>query len=383
MTEQKHFCHICAKYHPEDMTCQSAKELAESMRTRHEPEPLRFNGSNPLVALAVAEGWEFPEGDPDMLAALHQTTGIPFMHGYILRAYDEGVLDGLPKPLDVMSPREVMRLYKLAWDRYGLIQTREDAPVPVNAGPRSSAPVVDLSQLTAEEREQFRQKVREARSQPGNVVHMGKGEGEEFQMGDTTYKPEDAPAWRFTKQPVTVDAYRLPLAGEDVPASFESWCDAVGFEDYSSDRDEGLIIHTLEGDMRADPGDWIIKGVKGEFYPCKHDIFIATYKPEAQPAALTVAAAPQDGSKVQGYRKLGDDDIAQMNVFKDESRSFVQEIDVYRDYLKAQLNGPAMLSADQAERLNNALRWLAIARTDVQTACMAACRAVAQPENDC
>lgn len=348
-------CGMCGHHHPADITCQSAKELAESMRTRHAPEPLRFNGSNPLVALAVAEGWEFPEGDPDMLAALHQTTGIPFMHGYILRAYDEGVLDGLPNPLDVMSPREVMRLYKLAWDRYGMIQTKEDAPVPVNAKPRDA----------------------------NNVVYMGKGEGEEFMIGDTTYKPEDAPAWRFTKQPVTVDAYRLPLAGEACPASFESWCDAVGFDEFSSDRDEGLIIHTLEGDMRADPGDWIIKGVKGEFYPCKHDIFIATYKPEAQPAALTVAAAPQDGSKVQGYRKLGDDDIAQMNVFKDESRSFVQEIDVYRDYLKAQLNGPAMLSADQAERLNNALRWLAIARTDVQTACMAACRAVAQPENDC
>jgi len=37
-------------------------------------------------------------------------------------------------------------------------------------------------------------------------------------------------------------------------------------------------IHTLEGDMRADIGDWIIRGVKGEFYPCKPDIFAATYE---------------------------------------------------------------------------------------------------------
>jgi len=41
----------------------------------------------------------------------------------------------------------------------------------------------------------------------------------------------------------------------------------------------GIYIATLEGEMRADPGDWIIKGVKGEFYPCKPDIFAKTYEP--------------------------------------------------------------------------------------------------------
>jgi hypothetical protein len=40
-----------------------------------------------------------------------------------------------------------------------------------------------------------------------------------------------------------------------------------------------LAIHTLEGVMRADVGDWIIRGIKGEFYPCKPDIFEATYEP--------------------------------------------------------------------------------------------------------
>ena len=39
-----------------------------------------------------------------------------------------------------------------------------------------------------------------------------------------------------------------------------------------------LTIHTLEGDMRADKGDYIIKGVKGEFYPCKPDVFEQTYE---------------------------------------------------------------------------------------------------------
>lgn len=44
------------------------------------------------------------------------------------------------------------------------------------------------------------------------------------------------------------------------------------------DIPEGIYIATLEGEMRADPGDWIIKGVHGEFYPCKPNIFDATYE---------------------------------------------------------------------------------------------------------
>ena len=48
--------------------------------------------------------------------------------------------------------------------------------------------------------------------------------------------------------------------------------------DYLNDADEyHALIPTLEGTMRADLGDWIIQGVKGERYPCKHDIFEATY----------------------------------------------------------------------------------------------------------
>lgn len=43
-----------------------------------------------------------------------------------------------------------------------------------------------------------------------------------------------------------------------------------------------LMIRTLEGDMRATPGDWIIRGVQGEIYPCKPDIFEATYEEDDQ-----------------------------------------------------------------------------------------------------
>jgi hypothetical protein len=83
---------------------------------------------------------------------------------------------------------------------------------------------------------------------------------------------------KYRKKPVVIEAYQLPAVGADVPDSFADWCEQVGFE-FESGRDETLLIHTLEGTMTASPGDWIIKGVRGEFYPCKPDIFEATYEP--------------------------------------------------------------------------------------------------------
>ncbi len=42
---------------------------------------------------------------------------------------------------------------------------------------------------------------------------------------------------------------------------------------------EPMVIKTIEGDMQANLGDWLIKGVRGEYYPCKDDIFRQTYEP--------------------------------------------------------------------------------------------------------
>ena len=51
---------------------------------------------------------------------------------------------------------------------------------------------------------------------------------------------------------------------------------AVVIEAYQTDKE--MVIHTLEGDMLAMPGDYIITGVNGEQYPCKPDIFDKTYE---------------------------------------------------------------------------------------------------------
>jgi len=83
----------------------------------------------------------------------------------------------------------------------------------------------------------------------------------------------------YRKKPVEVEAFQLPEKNDYYVRPFHEWAEDSGFTEYESGRDQSLIIKTLEGDMEAQPGDWIIKGIAGEFYPCKPDIFEATYEP--------------------------------------------------------------------------------------------------------
>ena len=83
---------------------------------------------------------------------------------------------------------------------------------------------------------------------------------------------------KFRKKPVVITAVQLnmPLREEDFYTGFE-WSPAATFPFIK--RDDGtLLIPTLEGGMIANIGDWIIRGVHNEFYPCKPAIFEATYE---------------------------------------------------------------------------------------------------------
>ena len=77
---------------------------------------------------------------------------------------------------------------------------------------------------------------------------------------------------RYRKKPVVVEAVRW--TGEN----HAEICDFIDFEVFEIKPKEGLIIKTLEGVHHASVGDYIIKGVNGEFYPCKPDIFEKTYE---------------------------------------------------------------------------------------------------------
>jgi len=105
---------------------------------------------------------------------------------------------------------------------------------------------------------------------------------------------------RFRKKPIVIEAVQLTWG------NWSEMCEHAGVGKLSDGKPEGcylgpdghprkghevtdkmgLAIPTLEGVMIASEDDWVIRGVKGELYPCKSDIFAATYEPEvALPAS--------------------------------------------------------------------------------------------------
>lgn len=79
------------------------------------------------------------------------------------------------------------------------------------------------------------------------------------------------------KKPVVIEFERYTVSNPEKIKAFVGHSLFIQQEHYASDRLE-LLIQTLEGEMRIDDGDYVIKGVNGEFYPCKPDIFEKTYE---------------------------------------------------------------------------------------------------------
>ena len=90
---------------------------------------------------------------------------------------------------------------------------------------------------------------------------------------------------KYTKKPITIEAVQYNghnldeingFVGTELKTELES---DTAYEAGKGAPIFSVTIPTLEGDHKALPGDYIIKGVKGEFYPCKPDIFELTYYP--------------------------------------------------------------------------------------------------------
>ena len=81
---------------------------------------------------------------------------------------------------------------------------------------------------------------------------------------------------KYRKKPIVIEAWLFDGwldTSKTLPQEIKDKGNAIRLT-----QDGKLRIATLEGDMFANKGDWIIKGIKGEFYPCKPDIFEATYE---------------------------------------------------------------------------------------------------------
>lgn len=92
---------------------------------------------------------------------------------------------------------------------------------------------------------------------------------------------------KFRKKPIIIEAVQFTLQEyQDNPLTFDevpNWLReainlAVIVPDFRSEDYWYLVINTLEGPMTVSPGDWIIRGVQGELYPCKPSIFAKTYE---------------------------------------------------------------------------------------------------------
>ena len=95
---------------------------------------------------------------------------------------------------------------------------------------------------------------------------------------------------KFRKKPVVIEAFQMTKEARWDNSDWPNWLNQAWQKDrkdegalfiWADDVDDGsndsLGVHTLEGDLVVSWGDWIIQGVKGELYPCKPDIFDATY----------------------------------------------------------------------------------------------------------
>lgn len=102
-------------------------------------------------------------------------------------------------------------------------------------------------------------------------------------MTDTDTPAQIGATRQFRKKPVVIEAWQFPGSITGAPAWLRGALEngSVRYEDTPR---RYLTIETLEGDHRANLDDWIIRGVKGELYPCKPDIFAATYEPADKPA---------------------------------------------------------------------------------------------------
>ncbi|WP_207842594.1 hypothetical protein [Williamsia soli] len=85
---------------------------------------------------------------------------------------------------------------------------------------------------------------------------------------------------RFRKKPVEIEAWQFTAAS--AVGYIAEWIERNGGRATYGETDSGSVelqIHTLEGVMTASVGDWVIRGVQGEFYPCKPTIFAEAYDP--------------------------------------------------------------------------------------------------------
>lgn len=162
---------------------------------------------------------------------------------------------------------------------------------------------------------------------------------------------------QYRKKPVVIDAFKW-TGGPDQTDDPDWIVEAIknGNVKFTGVATPVMCIMTLEGEMQAQQGDWIIRGVKGEIYPCKPDIFEATYD-----AAGALLGKRHEGLPVSGYKPQNQGAVDRVNENKAVEERLLRTLDIAK----------ASPDVDQ--------RWLAIARTGFEQAFMALNRSIFKP----
>lgn len=135
---------------------------------------------------------------------------------------------------------------------------------------------------------------------------------------------------KFVKRPIVVEAWRI---------------------------DHELMIPTLEGDMRASTGDWIVTGVKGEQYPVKPDIFEATYEPVTLTEAAVLYRDKAALKEVEVYIGRLEGILARAQdflLYRDKMNAALHESEVRYSPLTASV----LAGREYLGRLKGSLTWL-------------------------
>jgi hypothetical protein len=148
---------------------------------------------------------------------------------------------------------------------------------------------------------------------------------------------------QYTKNPVTIEAFRW-TGGPDQQEDPVWACEAIAAGTIQFVEAGFMSVHTTEGVMNASPGDWIIRGVEGEIYPCRDSVFQATY------VAGDAVEQKHHGLPVPGYRPQSEANILISKVNKELEERCIRQAEAIRDMpgMDARMAAPAITNLQQA-----------------------------------
>ena len=160
---------------------------------------------------------------------------------------------------------------------------------------------------------------------------------------------------KYVKRQVVVEAIQFTL---DTAQEARDFCGGLLFD--NSPERPFIIIGTLEGKLRVDLGDWVIKGVHGEFYPCKPDIFAETYMPVDIDSLVTLTAIEvlvKAGTELRRFSPYGES-AARWDKAIPAALTELAAVTDGRLLLQKQVKALTIASEDHDARIKTAVRAL-------------------------